>query len=193
MPAEIVYIEQRTQAKRDSSTLRLLNKMCHSRFQKLLGCYHYEERLFQLWEPVALSVTQILASKCMITETEILAILRPDTVSLTMPAPNSITGPRKDWPFARKIAPFTQLLLHCFPVNIKGITEIFEISLRPVIHLYRHCRAFRSNSLVTFLFRSQHIFNVCFQSLILTLIRSHTKCSVILSAFLPFRLWKKLS
>ncbi|CAG7951563.1 unnamed protein product [Penicillium salamii] len=58
----------------------LLETICrfsHPSFLGLLGCYCWEDQVFLVWEPVELSVSHILASRCTITEEEIVAIVRP--------------------------------------------------------------------------------------------------------------------
>lgn len=58
----------------------LLETICrfsHPSFLGLLGCYCWEDQVFLVWEPVELSVSHILASRCTITEEEIAAIVRP--------------------------------------------------------------------------------------------------------------------
>ncbi|CAG8060614.1 unnamed protein product, partial [Penicillium nalgiovense] len=58
----------------------LLETICrfsHESFLGLLGCYCWEDQVFLVWEPVELSVSHILASRCTITEEEIVAIVRP--------------------------------------------------------------------------------------------------------------------
>ncbi|CAG8170783.1 unnamed protein product [Penicillium olsonii] len=58
----------------------LLETICrfsHPSFLGLLGCYCWEDQVFLVWEPVELSVSHILASRCTITEAEIAAIVRP--------------------------------------------------------------------------------------------------------------------
>jgi hypothetical protein len=75
----------------------------------------------------------------------------------------------------KQIALFTQLLLHWFPVDVSGIAELFDILLRPVIRFHHNGRALRPNSLMTFLFHLQHIFNSCFQSLLPILARSYNQ------------------
>ncbi|CAG7932900.1 unnamed protein product [Penicillium olsonii] len=58
----------------------LLETICrfsHPSFLGLVGCYCWEDQVFLVWEPVELSVSHILASRCTITEGEIAAIVRP--------------------------------------------------------------------------------------------------------------------
>jgi hypothetical protein len=54
-----------------------MSQLSHSSFRTLLGTYHHANDAFLVWEPVALSVSQILASRCLVTESEIAAIVQP--------------------------------------------------------------------------------------------------------------------
>lgn len=68
--------------------------------------------------------------------------------------------------------PIRSKLLHLrsyftgFQSMFSWIIEFFETSLGPVVHFHRNGRALRSNSLVTFRFHLQHVFNICFQNLL---------------------------
>ena len=69
-----------------SSVKPLLETICrfsHPGFLDLMGCYCWEDQVFLVWEPVELSVSHILASRCTITEGEVLAIVRPVSVCLS--------------------------------------------------------------------------------------------------------------
>ncbi|CAG8260684.1 unnamed protein product [Penicillium nalgiovense] len=57
--------------------LETINQTSHPSFLGLVGCYCWEEQVFLVREPVELSVSHILASRCTITEDEIAAIVRP--------------------------------------------------------------------------------------------------------------------
>lgn len=63
-------------------------------------------------------------------------------------------------PNMKQIAPFTYLLLHWFPVDVSRIVVFADIFLGPVVRVHCNSRAFRSTSLVTFLFYLQHVFNL---------------------------------
>ncbi|KAJ5708171.1 hypothetical protein N7488_007972 [Penicillium malachiteum] len=56
---------------------RTLNRISHPSFRSLLGCYHHGDSVFLAWEHVEVSVVQILASKLVITASEIIAIVKP--------------------------------------------------------------------------------------------------------------------
>ena len=56
--------------------LELMNKISHSSFLALQECYLHAGMAFLIWEPVEVSVGQILASKCMITASEVIEIVR---------------------------------------------------------------------------------------------------------------------
>lgn len=56
---------------------RTLNRISHSSFRYLLGTYHHDDSIFLAWEHVEVSVVQILASKLVITASEIIAIVKP--------------------------------------------------------------------------------------------------------------------
>ncbi|KAF3004638.1 hypothetical protein E8E15_000262 [Penicillium rubens] len=57
--------------------LDTISQTSHPSFLGLVGCYCWEEQVFLVREPVELSVSHILASRCTITEDEIAAIVRP--------------------------------------------------------------------------------------------------------------------
>ncbi|KAJ5460932.1 uncharacterized protein N7458_002484 [Penicillium daleae] len=76
--AELVNIERLKQ--QSSSVVTMVESMTqvsHPSFPSLLDCYHHGDDAFLVWEPVELSVNQILASRCPITESDIAAIVRP--------------------------------------------------------------------------------------------------------------------
>ncbi|KAF3389062.1 hypothetical protein F1880_003171 [Penicillium rolfsii] len=73
----LVYIEQLDeQALSLATTLNLLRKLHYRSFLNLQESYHHDDSVFFVWEPVEVSISQILASKCMITVSEIIAIVR---------------------------------------------------------------------------------------------------------------------
>ncbi|OGE47083.1 hypothetical protein PENARI_c067G00123 [Penicillium arizonense] len=57
--------------------LETISQLSHPSFLGLVACYCWEEQVFLVREPVELSVSHILASRCTITEGEIAAIVRP--------------------------------------------------------------------------------------------------------------------
>ena len=73
----IVHIQKLEQGSFPSLTLlELIDKLSHASFLALQECYLHEGMAFLIWEPVEVSVGQILASKCMITASEIIEIVR---------------------------------------------------------------------------------------------------------------------
>ncbi|KAJ5781678.1 uncharacterized protein N7518_010161, partial [Penicillium psychrosexuale] len=60
------------QAFSDLGLQRTLNRISHPIFRSLLGCYHHDDS-----EHVEVSVTQILATKLVITASEIITIVKP--------------------------------------------------------------------------------------------------------------------
>ena len=56
---------------------RMLDQISHSSFRSLLGRYHHGDCVFLVWEHVEVSVGQIVASRLMITASEIIAIAKP--------------------------------------------------------------------------------------------------------------------
>jgi Txe/YoeB family toxin of Txe-Axe toxin-antitoxin module len=74
----LVHIEQLDEeASSLVSTPNLLGKIHHRSFLNLHESYHNANSVFFVWEPVEVSISQIMASKCMITAGEIIAIVRP--------------------------------------------------------------------------------------------------------------------
>jgi hypothetical protein len=56
---------------------RKLNRISHSSFRSLLGSYRHDNSVFLAWEHVEVSVVQVLASRLVITASEIIAIVKP--------------------------------------------------------------------------------------------------------------------
>ncbi|KAJ6134750.1 hypothetical protein N7523_001072 [Penicillium sp. IBT 18751x] len=56
---------------------RILEETSHSSFRSLLGRYHHGDCVFLVWEHVEVSVGQIVASRLMVTASEIIAIAKP--------------------------------------------------------------------------------------------------------------------
>ncbi|KAJ5543707.1 hypothetical protein N7513_007215 [Penicillium frequentans] len=69
--------ELELQAFSDLGLQRTLNRISHPIFRSLLGCYNYGDSVFLAWEHVEVSVIQILATKFVITASEIIAIVKP--------------------------------------------------------------------------------------------------------------------
>ena len=75
---KLVHI-QKPEPKAFSNTefQRMLDQISHSSFRSLLGRYHHGDCVFLVWEHVEVSVGQIVASRLMITASEIIAIAKP--------------------------------------------------------------------------------------------------------------------
>lgn len=56
---------------------RMLDEISHSSFRSLLGRYHHRDCVFLVWEHVEVSVGQVVASRLMVTASEIIAIAKP--------------------------------------------------------------------------------------------------------------------
>lgn len=69
--------ELELQAFSDLGLQRTLNRISHSSFRSLLGRYHHGDSVFLAWEHVEVSIIQILATKFVITASEIIAIVKP--------------------------------------------------------------------------------------------------------------------
>ncbi|KAJ5938292.1 hypothetical protein N7466_001426 [Penicillium verhagenii] len=67
----------RLQSFSDLGFQRTLNRISHSSFRSLLGSYHHDNSVFLVWEHVEVSVVQVLASRLVITASEIIAIVKP--------------------------------------------------------------------------------------------------------------------
>ncbi|KAI2791717.1 hypothetical protein POX_c04591 [Penicillium oxalicum] len=76
--AELVNIERLKQQSSSVATMiEAMNQVSHPSFLTLLECYYHGDDAILVWEPAELSVNEILASRCPITECEIAAIVRP--------------------------------------------------------------------------------------------------------------------
>ena len=76
--AELVNVEK---LQRTSTTIKpmldFMSRMSHPSFPSLRECFLHENHAFLVWEPLQLSVSQILALKCPVTESELAAIVWP--------------------------------------------------------------------------------------------------------------------
>jgi hypothetical protein len=54
-----------------------IGRLSHPSFLSLLCCYHYEGSAFLVWEPVELSLAQVMGSKYAIREAELVSIVWP--------------------------------------------------------------------------------------------------------------------
>lgn len=76
--AEVVNVEklQRTSIA-VKPILDFMGRISHPSFPNLQACYLHENHAFFVWEPLELSVNQLLALKCPIIESELAAIVWP--------------------------------------------------------------------------------------------------------------------
>ena len=76
--AELVNVEKLQQT---STTIKpmldFMSRISHPSFPRLKECFLHENHAFLVWEPLELSVSQILALKCPVTESELAAIVWP--------------------------------------------------------------------------------------------------------------------
>lgn len=76
--AELVNVEK---LQRTSTTIKpmldFMSRISHPSFPSLKECFLHENHAFLVWEPLELSVSQILALKCPVTESELAAIVWP--------------------------------------------------------------------------------------------------------------------
>ncbi|KAJ6038428.1 uncharacterized protein N7446_005253 [Penicillium canescens] len=75
--ATLVNIHLLKQSSSVKPLLETISQISHPSFLGLVACYCWKEQVFLVREPVELSVSHILASRCTITEGEITAIVRP--------------------------------------------------------------------------------------------------------------------
>ncbi|KAJ5111812.1 hypothetical protein NUU61_001442, partial [Penicillium alfredii] len=72
---ELVNIQWLEQTSASKTVADTINHLSHHSFPRLLECYQQGDHAFLVWEPVELSVSQILASRCSITQSELVAII----------------------------------------------------------------------------------------------------------------------
>lgn len=92
--AELVHVQRLEQSPSVAALRETMSQLSHPSFRTLLETYHHANHAFLVWEPVALSVSQVLASKCLVTESEILAIVRPVCGIVIDPGPSKLTCSR---------------------------------------------------------------------------------------------------
>ncbi|KAF3003404.1 hypothetical protein E8E15_000239 [Penicillium rubens] len=63
--AELVHVQRLEQSPMVAPWRENMSQLSHSSFRTLLETYYHANDAFLVWEPVALSVTQILGSKCL--------------------------------------------------------------------------------------------------------------------------------
>lgn len=76
--SELVHIQQR-EVERSAAQLQVdtIERLSHRSFPKLLRCYFHSDLAFFVWEPVELSLSQILGSKCSIKESQMISMVWP--------------------------------------------------------------------------------------------------------------------
>ncbi|KAJ6105193.1 hypothetical protein N7523_010267, partial [Penicillium sp. IBT 18751x] len=76
--SELAHVQQ---LELDRSTAQLqvatIERLAHRSFPQLLRCYFHENLTFLVWEPVELSLSQIMGSKYSIKESELVSIVWP--------------------------------------------------------------------------------------------------------------------
>ena len=97
---ELVHIQKSESEAVTRNVLKEFNdRIPHGSFRHLLGGYRHGGMTFLLWEPVELSVEQIIAAQGIIKATEIIAIARPVRGGLIPRYRNAFltaTGARRD-------------------------------------------------------------------------------------------------
>lgn len=66
--------------------VQTLDQNAHRSFRRLVDVMQHHQRYFLIWEPIEFSVSEVLASTCEISESEIVQIIRPVCVSLYLPS-----------------------------------------------------------------------------------------------------------
>ncbi|KAH8430081.1 uncharacterized protein LDX57_007751 [Aspergillus melleus] len=76
--AEFVHIQDDgTERPIVSSWVQALDQNAHRSFRRLVDVMQHHQRYFLIWEPIEFSVSEVLASTCEISESEIVQIIRP--------------------------------------------------------------------------------------------------------------------
>ncbi|KAJ5215571.1 uncharacterized protein N7498_001978 [Penicillium cinerascens] len=76
--AELVNVEKLQQTRTTiKPMLDFMSRITHPSFPSLKECFLHENHVFLVWEPLELSVSQLLALKCPVTESELAAIIWP--------------------------------------------------------------------------------------------------------------------
>lgn len=78
--ADLVHVQQLD----NDSGIRLLlataSQCAHPSFLRLLHCYQHEKSVFLVWEPVEISLSQVIGSKYSISEAELVSIVWPVSI-----------------------------------------------------------------------------------------------------------------
>jgi hypothetical protein len=75
--AELVHVQQLEAGATPEPDLNSISRLSHPSFLRLLRCYHHEGSTFLFWEPVELSLAQVIGSKYSIREAELVSIVWP--------------------------------------------------------------------------------------------------------------------
>ncbi|KAJ5197138.1 hypothetical protein N7449_007617 [Penicillium cf. viridicatum] len=79
---ELVHVQQLEEGVETRPLLNTITCLSHRSFLRLLRCYQYEGLAFLVWEPVELSLSQIIGSKYSIREAELVSIVWPVSTDL---------------------------------------------------------------------------------------------------------------
>lgn len=74
---DLVHIQQLKAGAATESLLNTISRYSHPSFLHLLCCYHYDQSTFLVWEPVELSLAQVIGSKYSVREAELTSIVWP--------------------------------------------------------------------------------------------------------------------
>ncbi len=74
---DLVHVQQLEEGVATRPLLEIINRLSHRSFPCLLRCYQHEGTTFLVWEPVELSLSQVIGSKYSIRETELVSIVWP--------------------------------------------------------------------------------------------------------------------
>ncbi|KAJ5766710.1 uncharacterized protein N7511_004326 [Penicillium nucicola] len=80
---ELVHIQQlKAEPTSIQSLIKTVNGLSYRSFPQLLCHYQYEDHSFLVWEPVECSLSQVLGSKYVLSETEIASIVWPILIGI---------------------------------------------------------------------------------------------------------------
>lgn len=78
MKGELVHIQQLKQPFSPATGFaELMEQISHPSFLRLIESYHQDASCTLVWEPTEVSISHILASRCSITNDELLGIVKP--------------------------------------------------------------------------------------------------------------------
>lgn len=78
--ADLVHVQQLDNGTGTRLLLATASHFAHRSFLRLLRCYQHETSVFLVWEPVELSLSQVIGSKYSISEAELVSIVWPVSV-----------------------------------------------------------------------------------------------------------------